>query len=337
MEGQNPLTLYLLKLFNVSDIAHLDPFGTNYITSSDPGREVTTNVELTGNGRVPPESFKQPRNPFMNMHYNLDDVSVRTSFIRYVKNPSPNLVMVLKAYEPVFAAKEAAEAERAQLAMGGIPRLVMNIKPSFEGATNCFLIKETPSCIYLNHLFIKTFMHLDAQNLMNGIINIPPALCAEAGLPKQGEIFVNQESVEISIDYYVLVPYNHVLAWCLQIGDHWRRMRGLWALEMLVKPSRESEARILYYVVGNQTFDRIRNSCLNSFMNGSTIDRRRLGDVGVELVPTSSTPPPSITLSISYICFPHMAPEIKAKLMPKLPKDFPPYIEVLQAETTRNK
>lgn len=324
---EGPLVKFILERFpGVKDVGDIDPFGTvGYVTSFDSGREVTVNAELTKDFRVPPDAQRQPRNPFKGLPYNLDDVSVQTAFIRYVKNPNGLPLQVYKAREPVFAEEEAQEARRVQIAMGGVPGLALTAPPGYDGPTNCFLIKENPSCIFLNSLFIKTFMHLDAQNLMNGIIPIPPALCAECNLPQKGEIFVNKEAVEIDVDYYVLVPHDHVLAWCLQIGDHWRRARGLWALEMRVKSF--GAVRILYYIVGNRTFDFIRESCLRSFMNGRTIDRQRLSDVGV----VCNLPSASLTMTLTYVCFPHMTPEMRAALVPKLPKDFPPYTEVLQS------
>jgi hypothetical protein len=320
---QNPLVLFLLNRFNVKDISEIDPFGTNYVASHEPAREVSINVELHGAGQlcVKPEQGKQPRAPFKDSVYNLEDVSVHTSYIRYAKNPQDSHVMVCKLYEPVFAEEQATEAERAQIAMGGIARLAMNVAPRFEGATNCFLIKENPACIFLNPAFIKTFMHLDETNLMNGIIRLSPELCAQAGLPREGEIFDEKgEGVDITVDYYVLVPYHHVLAWCLRIGDHWRRLKGLWAIEMVVKRSGESLSSILYYIVGNQTFDKIRASCVKNFMTRK-IDRRRLTDVGIMCV--SKTDAPSFVVSMTYVCYPHLTPEIKATLMPKLPDNFP--------------
>lgn len=319
---EGPLVKFLLDKFpGVKDVGDIDPFGNvGYVTSFDPGREVTINAELTKDFRVPPDAQKQPRNPFKGLSYNLDDVSVQTAFIRYVKNPEGVPLQVCKAREPVFAEEEAREARRVQTAMGGVPGLVLTAPPHYEGPTNCFLIKENPSCIFLNSLFIKTFMHLDAQNLMNGIIPIPPAVCAECNLPKKATVVLDEE-----VDYYVLVPHDHVLAWCLQIGEHWRLARGLWALEMRVKSF--GSVRILYYIVGNRTFDRIRESCLRSFMSGRAIDRQRLTDVGV----VSNLPSAALTMTLTYVCFPHMTPEMRSTLVPKLPKDFPPYTEVLKA------
>jgi hypothetical protein len=255
----------------------------------------------------------------------MDDVSVRTLYVRYISNPNPQPAHICKIFDPISGLKEAADVNKMLAAMGAPPGLAVEIPPNREGRFNTFLIKENPQCIYLNDAFIKTFMHIDPTNLMNGIINVPPPVCAAAKLPKTGIIISNGETESMDIDYYVLVPKNHVLAWSLNIGETWRIKKGWYALELTVKTG-NNVADILYFIVANKTFDILRQGCLENFMNNK-IDRRPLKSVGIK-----TTQNIKVDISVSFVCYPFITPEMKSKMIPILSDDFPKYSEVIRRE-----
>lgn len=318
---QNPLIQFILNIFQVDDIIKVNPFAGFTIPTYEPAREITTNVELAGNGTLLINGEFKPRKPFNNLPYNMDDVSVRTLYIRYISNPNPQTAYICKIFDPISGLKEAADVNKMLAAMGGPPGLAVEIPANREGRFNTFLIKENPQCIYLNDAFIKTFMHIDLTNIMNGIINVPPSVCAAAGLPKVGIV----ESGSIDIDYYVLVPKNHVLAWCLNIGEHWRIKKGWYALELTVKTG-NNVADILYFIVANKTFDLLKQGCLENFMNNK-IDRRPLKSIGIK-----TTQNIKVDISVSFVCYPFVTPEMKSKMIPILSEDFPKYSEVIRRE-----
>lgn len=319
---QNPLVQFILNIFNVDDILKVDPFANFSIATHQPAREITANVELSGNGILLVDRDFKPRKPFNNLEYNMNDVSVRTLYIRYISNPNPQTAQICKIFEPISGLKEAAEVNKMIAAMGGPPGLAVEIPANREGRFNTFLIKENPECIYLNDAFIKTFMHIDQTNIMNGIINVPPQICAAAGLPKTGTV---SESEPFDIDYYVLVPKNHVLAWCLNIGEHWRMKKGWFAFELTVKTGKDV-ADILYFIVANKTFDILKQGCFENWMNNK-IDRRPIREVGIKTNQNIK-----VDVSISFVCYPFVTPELKSKMKPVLPEDFPKYSEVIRRE-----
>lgn len=318
-------TEFLKRRFNVDDVALINPYVGCVEPSHVVAREVNVTRELHGTDlRLgDPGQRDQPRKPYKKLPYNLDDVSVRTLYIRYAK--SGNDARVYRIYNPVSATEAANDAARIYAAMGVEHGCCLALKAGQEGPQSVTVLRENPNCVYLQAPFIKSIMHLDPQNLMNGIIGpVPPAdLC----LPNKGEYFVGEKELRfMDIVGYYLVPGDHVLSWCLQIPLMWRKIKGWVAIEYLVKPAGKETAHVLYYLVADQTFEYLRDQCIKNFLSNK-VDRRPLREVGV-----AATAPVSITLSCSYICFPHMTPELKARLPPIIPKDFPAYWDVIRME-----
>jgi hypothetical protein len=307
---------------------------TPTITTFDPAREVTVMFELRGQNeivRISSEMINKKfavRKPFRDLPYNMNDVSVTALNVRHVTNASPNeRLQICKIFDPISAQQESEEMAKMYVAMGAPPGCAIDVPPKFDGPQNTFLIKESPDCLYLQHSFVKACMHVDPTNLMNGIIVVPPEICAAAQLPKVGIIFGEQgQSIDVPVDYYVLVPGKHLLAWCLDIGEHWRRLKGFHAIELTAKEEGARYAEIVYFLVGNHTFDRLRQQCIDNFLTNK-VDRRRLTDVGVRFIGTGTA-----TLSMTFIAYPQMTPEMKAQLFPMLPPDFPLFRDVISRE-----
>jgi len=320
MEGQddseNPLVLFILRYFNTDKIENVNPFQGFTIPTYEQAREVTKNVEFTGAGVLTIQSGDfQPRKPYQGLEYNLNEISVRTFIIRYVTNPSHNKIYICKIFDPISAQKEAEAINKMLMATGAPPGCAIEVPEGKEGQINTYLIKENPSCIYLNDPYVRTFMHINQKNLMNGIIIVPPKICADANLPKKCAVFDDKgESFVFEADYYVLIPKLHVLSWCLNIGSHRRLQKGFFALEMVVNND------ILYFIVPNVTFEALKKACIENFIIDK-VDKRPLNQVGINIVGGAA----KVDASITFICFPYMTEETKNQMIPVLPKDFPKF------------
>jgi hypothetical protein len=314
-DSNNALVKFILDYFRVDSLQKVNPFAGFSVPAYEAAREVTKNVHFKGSGTLLIQGGDfQPRKPYNGLQYNLNDVSVRTMLVRYIKNPSPQKIYICKIFEPISGQKEA-EAINKMLEAVGAPRgCAIEMEPNKEGQFNTFLIKENPQCIYLNEAFIRTYMHLDQQNIMNGTIKIPPEVCAQANLPKECGVFNEQgETSVFQADYYVLIPNGHVLTWCLNIGSHRRLQKGMFALELT------TNNKIMYFIVPNVTFDAILKSCIENFMT-EKIDRRPLNQVGINVVGGYA----EVDMSMTFICFPNI--QDRSKLIPIMPPEFPRYV-----------
>lgn len=333
--NEDALTNYLIKLFNVKDIGKVKPFSKFKTPPHEIGKEVTVIVTLKGNGviTVPnsPGSY-EPRKPHKNQKYNLEDVAPHAMIIKHVKNESNNYLNVKKLYKPIFVTEEDY-TEGIIEAMGGVIGC-LNITPKFDGYKRVPIILEEGDSLYLKPSFIKTFMHINEQNIMNGIIPIHPELCGLAKLPKKAQVFNKErQSIEFDVDYYVLVPYFHILAWSLRVDEQWRKYKGLFALEFTLADKGSKTYSILYYIVANQTFDKLKSDCFKNFMD-KKIDRMPLSKVGLEIVGDGKA---KLSVAVSFVSFPPISDEEKSNFIPTLDNLFPPYMDTLRLELEQNK
>jgi hypothetical protein len=333
----NPQALYdlILSSTGLPDMTQVAAMLRNpKVPIYEPAREVTVSFELSGGGIMElggdgaAASKFHPKKPFQGLPYNLDDISITTLAVRHVKNhSSANRLQICRTFDAISNQKETEEVNRLMTAMGAPQGCAIDVGPGYDGSQGTFLIKENPQCLYVQDPFIRTCMHVNPSNLMNGIIVVPPAICAAAGLPKSGILFDGSgTSVDVPADYYYLVPGKHLLAWQLDIGEHWRRLKGFHAIEITGKSEGAKYAEIVYFIVSNETFDRLRAQCIENFLTNK-VDRRPLSSVGIRLVGEGT-----VTLSMTYICYPHMSPEMKAQMMPFLSPKFPLYANVLSRE-----
>lgn len=255
-------------------------------------------------------------------------VSCRGILIRNVTNPTDSTISVFRPFTHPAGKKDDETRDKIIAAMGGKPGVVMEIKPHQDGAVSVGVMKESPEYMYLHSSFVKTFMLITEQNIHNGCIPVPPEVCAAQDLPKVATLFDAQgASFNLEVEYYVLVPYNHVLAWCLRIPEMWRRKKGLFALEMTVAPVSGAPPYILYYVVANQTFDLLKQRCLEGFVKDKH-DCRPLNSLGFQV----DGGPVSITASFTVVEYP-VGVDPKT-IAPVLHPDFIPYSFILEKEVT---
>lgn len=312
---------YILSLFpGVTDIAKVKPFAGFSVYHP---KEVSKTEDLSGtHGAL---TFKGE-----------DLVSVRTVFIRHAKNPNSETAYILHHFCHPTGQTHYNEAFQLQKDMGGIPGCAMELKPGANGPTSVFLMKESPNYLYLHSSFIKTFMLLNKQNLLNGTIPLSPEICAASEFPKRIAVTNpgGEELEEYDAEFYVLIPYNHVLAWKLKVSSHWRIKDGLFALEMRVAPKGDKEPFILYFAVDNRTFEKLKTACFEGFIKDKH-DKRPLSSVGVQ-VHGQMKQPVTLTTTITYLEYPLNMDS--SRLAPVLHEKFIPYAQVLQrrVEAERN-
>ena len=304
------VSFVLSKFPGVEDIADVNPYA-GFVEPKV--KEITITKTLKGQG-------------FLGITSKDDNtlVSARTILIRYTKNPNKSQpVYVKRAFSHPAAREEDEESDRMIVAMDGIARAVLIIPPNDDSAKSVFVMKEAPNCMYLQAPFVRTCMLIDAErNLMNGIIELPPN-CPE--LPSEAVIFDEQkQSVSFPVDHYYLVPDRHILSWCLYVSDHWRRMRGIFALEMDVTPKDGKKSFILYFAVADKCFERIKAACIKNFLQDK-VDRRPLSSIGLE-----TTGYAEVSATFSYMVYPTNVDV--AKIAPVLDTHFVPYAQVLQTE-----
>jgi len=291
MEGE------IIARFPGVPLEDIDPFQAYSTTPWQMARLINITVKLTKEGLVPPptnEKDYQPRD-FTYGPVNLNCVAVKTIFIRYVKNDSNEHVLVKRRYTPIFAAGEAPEQNKIIAAMGGVPEMVLRIPPHKDGPESLTVMKENPETIYLNEAFIKTFMMLTPEILMNGIIR--------------------------SLEGF-FIPYNHVMAWKLHAEE---REKELVAKTVTITPKGVGTSRyILYFFVPQETFILLRNFCLQMINN---VDKRPLSQVGVLF----DKPTAEVTAIISYIAFPQHIPN-PSTFIPSLDPFFPTYSSFLRRQ-----
>jgi len=255
-------------------------------------------------------------------------VSVRTVMIRNASNPNDAPATIRRLFSHPAGQKDEEIRDKMFAAMGRDGRAIVTLKPHQNGPLSLMVMKESPEYLYLHSAFVKTFMLINEQNITNGCIPVPPEVCAVQNLPKVATLFDPQGvSFNLEVDYYVLVPFDHILAWCLRVNDMWRRKKGLFALEMTVSPQNGGDAYILYYVVANQSFDLLKKRCLEGFVVGKH-DCRRMDSCGFELV--GGPEPISVTASFTVVEYPTGVDP--ATIAPVLHPDFVPYSYILQKE-----
>jgi hypothetical protein len=329
---KNALELYLLNLFKVNDIADINPYamlGPNAVPGWKEAREVSITVDLLPNGKIPPPNKMQDYAPKGFEHeVDFSDVSVRNILIRYASNDSDLHAYFKTAYDHVSGAEFMNIQHQIVEAGGGIPRCCLELKPHTKGPQKVFVMKEMDECMYLHSYFIKTFLLITPKNLENGVLPLHPQLCAEAGLPKQVSVFDSfQKEVTFEVDYYVLIPaQGHVLSWCLNISDHWRKLKGIFALEIRIRPKDPNKKNfVLYYVVPNRIYDELKKGCIERFIQNK-IDRRNLADVGLDVLPLQT----QVKASFNYFC--HRKNVNWDTIIPVLDEKFPPYTVILENE-----
>lgn len=313
---------YICQQFQVDHLYQINPWEKHGIPIWEAARQTTFIVDfkdcVAGNLVVPFGGGNyQPKNLFKNLPVNLNDVSVKSMCIKYIKNKDPQKhYYIRRMYDPIFDAEQAKD--RREIAnnfgydVGSIDN-VLEVPPGCDKIITEHVYPENPNALYLNDACIKTFMLMDREILMRGIRRVPR---------------------EIEETHFILIPFRHVLAWALNYKEYFREERGLFAREIIaVPPEQEKNPYILFYAVTQETFDKLFKECCEEFLG--KIDRRPLGQVGVSLYDTTPNQPlsvkPCVSYSVTYIGYPTML-NPPPYFLPVLHPDFPGYLIKLQNE-----
>jgi hypothetical protein len=321
---------YLLETFGVRDLAEISFYPKGGVPIWAPARTTTITVPLVGKGvlTIPPGDYRSKAAPQEQL--DLSCVSVRSMVIRQMQTKGK--IQVKRIYYPRFAAARCLEQDRLAEEMGVQTRVIIETPPNGANyALNQTVIEEIPgsSRLHLNEATIKTFMFMTEEILMRGVHKLSPETCARASLPKQGTLFDPERecSYVIDVDYYMLVPADHVLGWKLQCLDYYRRSQGLYALDYGIQPKNGDSPYRLCFLVANATFDRLVKETLETYVGN--IDKRPLSEVGLESVGEHDV---VLNVSLTFVAYPRLGDAKPPLLLPTLAPNYPPYAEILQRE-----
>lgn len=315
-EKINPIVEFICKLYNVGDIADAkSPYPVNVW---EPARSVSIVVNMVPDNDgiycIPPnENCYQPKQPYKNMPVDLDCVSIQTISLRYVKNDSRTESYYLRHnFVPISSKEFHAQKVKAAKAANKIPDICFEITPGMDSVMREILVQEDPNHLELQTSFINTFMMVnDEETLMRGIHKLELSLCEAGGLPKIGTTY-NEDgnSQPLDIDYYVLVPHDHILAWQLRCDDVLRKTEGIYAIDINVQPKNSDKSNIQFYLVANKSFDLLKKQCQTQFMN--KVDKRPLSSLKFRLFDTRGQPIPNpdvkLTIAVTFIAYPKIKP-----------------------------
>ncbi len=349
----SPVVDFILNTYKVKDISNIkDPFNLpNGIPVWEPARIVNTEILLVKNDQgyyviPPPDNPKkyQPKQLYNNMPIDLNCVSIFNISIRYVKNHSyKDEFYVRHNFVPFYNQKEHDIANKAKQASGRIPNVCYEITKGQDAIIREIVFASNPNRIEMYDYFIKTFMFLEnEEQLMQGIYKIDPEICAKQNLPKIAQTYDNEGiQSEHPVNYYVLVPYNHVLAWELHCSDMWRKKeiiykemdikkQGIFAIDIEVTDSNENVS-IPFFLVDDVSFEKLKNGFVKDYIG--KVDKRPLSNLQFELLDKqtgkhSVNPPVDLRIGVSFIAYPDKKPY--PPFYPMLHPEFVEFEKVLQ-------
>jgi hypothetical protein len=250
-------------------------------------------------------------------------------------------------------AQEAPAVDALFAAAGATRGAYLAVRDGFEGDVQG-VAHNTSGTAALGAPFAATLAQVDPSNLDNGVVHLPPAVCAAAGLATRVEPpteapedllaqglaamgldekdprapaalatleqrFLEAErerAAAIHIDHYVCVPINHVLAWVLRRPEYAERC-GLTPRPLLAAPPDQPPV-LLYYVLSDVDYRVVRTQFVEQVV--PCRDTRPLSAWGLEAVPRAGG---QLQLR-SYVTFVRpepLSPEQRAALFPALHPD----------------
>jgi hypothetical protein len=352
---ENPLVSFIHQTFNVNDIVDIkDTFNIPLsVPIWEPARIVNTTIELVKNDKgyycIPPPTdsqMYQPKQKYHDMLVDLNCVSIQYISLKYIKNESKTDTFFLRHNFVPISGKDHFEKKcKAAEAAGRISNVCFTIAPSLDNVMKEVVMEPNTGRMEMQDYCIKTFMMIQDQNqLMNGITKIEPELCAKAQLPNVGQIYDEDgNSQSFPIDYYLLVPYDHILSWPLRCSDLWRKKDdpslkkdGLFAINIEVTPKNSNKPYVPFYLVANQSFDKIMNGFGKEFIG--TIDKRPLSDLQFEVLDKRGVhvqdAPVKLRIGVTFIAYPKDKPYPPFK--PALDPKFCEYERLLQQKLEWN-
>jgi hypothetical protein len=257
------------------------------------------------------------------MELNMDRVYPFSVITRHMCSNVPIPVAVrLNFYHSTLNALEKQEEHDDLLAIGGAVKgayMSVSHTPSYGEDTEIAGLKRREFS-YCNEFFAATMALINHDNLLNGIIDIPPDVCKEAGLrifqgPPEppslsaDELIDDMERMNISesfkrdwmeaatqrgmlpITHYHALPINHVLAWGLHVDEYCNLHKVIReefsytppaTVDLKTLPGGGSDI-LLYYLIPNVCLNALRDNFEAVWMN--KVDGRPFSSMGVEFIP----------------------------------------------------
>lgn len=258
-----------------------------------------------------------PRTSFQDRPIDLNGgVALRSALLKYAKNPSVNPLYVQTEYRhPAFAAQEE-QFDRMIESVGSIPGCFARIPPNFNGNVSAFALRASDSILYLQSYFIKTMWFINEINIKNGIIQIPPELCAAAQLKGNVSVYTahDTKTAMTASCYYAIAP-DHILAWTLALPEFQRKRHGVYAEEIYIDHS------LWCYLIPDWCLHSLYTSFYHNWLN--RVDKIPLSELQSMINVVGSEPETMIRLSVSYLCAPMLSLEEINRLAPVMHPDFP--------------
>jgi len=215
MYNPMPVAIFLCEHYNVSDVCYIDPFARQRVnawevmTPTMLAAEIETNVDFhvdPNQTNVDPEkqvkatnlasatllTSPQPKNPFKHpntqepMQSDLSQVCIYSIACRRYSSDLPISVAPRLNYYPEAMSKLQNTQERDSIyKAAGAVRGAFTQFPPTNGEQKDLNDVPMPelSFAYQNRFFVQTWAQIDASNIRNGLVCIPPSVCEQAKLP----------------------------------------------------------------------------------------------------------------------------------------------------------
>lgn len=232
----------------------------------------------------------------------LAHVCLLGAVLRGVWSSVPVKLAVRFPFYPVGDQGAAEAMDRMVAAADGVPSafLTFGATPKEGREVEAVAVREDLSHGFLNRYAAATLALVNERNLGNGIIAIPHAVCAEAGLPVfRGipppptelednvplweELWTRKNEGRHRIQQFFAVPVNHVLAWALRDETYAARKRLPSLKFRYMSPEAGATPVTAYYLVADLHMDQLRSWFCAHWMG--KVDMRPLSSLSFEFVP----------------------------------------------------
>ena len=317
---------FIQTKFPGEDLYGVNVYGSKSVPCWAPCQEFATNATTNTDNNILQFTTMQPRN---GDRIDETKVAVRTIMLRHANNQCDTDVALRSNYiHPAFEETESLFAKMVS-ASGAPGGAFVTIPKGYNKGLPAYSLKYDEESLYLNPAFIKTMMHVNNINIMNGIQLIDPELCGRAQLPKSVTVYTpNGTKTREDAECYYAIPPDHILAWTLDMTDEQRAKHGSYALELLVKD------RLMYYLVPDWCFLKLYKIVEDNWLG--KVHLVSMHDLAIEFIPRDPTvelKKVSIQMTFSFTGSPTVCEETLSDMAPVTHADFPLFRQTAAAKT----
>ena len=353
---RNPLELFLLDYFQINEITKLDPFAkfSHGVESWKYCKLNVCDITINASGYLQNKydeiksTLKEgvvnggnrtlyPRNVYKDKQTNLNNVCVNGIYAYNIDATEMELDCkgvvygCLNYYDK--NCPEIKEYDDISHNLGGIAGAIFQVVPGKKNQKQIVLFQSDHTLLHFNDYFRKTTFHLTRENIKNGIIKLPINVVKLCDFPVNEPVKVTGATYVFQT--YYLIPYNHVIAWPLQLQMSELRI----SLGFYAEPIRIC-GKIMYYAVGDACYEYMYKQFNENFID--KLHKQKLGDVGINWVLSKTQDElfnfdVSTNVKISYISSVVINPEEKKSIIPTLSPDFIKFEEIYAKNLERAK